>query len=469
MGLAVAPILRWSRLIVQPSRLDGPDPSNLDDCDPSELPSIPHAYAKGDLVAGKYLLCQHIGEGGMGLVWRAQDIFLNVPVALKLLRREHRLFAAQREYLSERLTREATTLAGLRHPAIVRVFDFGTSCWNDPYVAMELLEGESLGALIDRSGQLIPEYAVQIMLPIAHGLAAAHQLGVVHRDLKPDNLYLSIDGRIQPKVIDFGLVKLTRGQPGRKLTGVGLLGTLEYMSPEQALELPDVDQRSDVWAFSVVLYEALSGTLPFSEPTSADTLCAILQKPPAPLTAIGLDPALWEIVERGLCKNPLRRWQSMEEMGNSLANWLHARGVTVDVTGAALHTQWKLVEGGGRAIDVKVEPVPAPLGTYRTEHSSGVQLRQDVPSPPTKQARVRLTNPRRETFFWRPVLRLALSGAVAGGIMMVPDPAPFVHDAKALVSSVTGIDLGPANLIPDAARSTNVVHHPPLEGPLASP
>src|SRR5204863_8028775 len=105
---------------------------------------------------------------------------------------------------------------------------------------------------------------------IAHGLAATHDMGVVHRDLKPDNLFLSIDGRIAPKIIDFGLVKLTQKQTGQKLTGIGLLGTPEYAAPEQALEKPDVDHRADVWAYCIVLYEALSGVVPFSAPSFSE-------------------------------------------------------------------------------------------------------------------------------------------------------------------------------------------------------
>jgi eukaryotic-like serine/threonine-protein kinase len=339
---------------------------------------VPHAYAEGDLIAGKYLLRSPIGEGAMGSVWHAEDILAGVSVALKLLRQEHRVYGEQREYIAERLSREATALTGIRHPAVVRVFDFGTSSWNDPYLALELLDGEPLSSLLARSERLIPEYVVQIMLPIAHGLAAAHDAGVVHRDLKPDNLFLAIDGRIQPKVIDFGLVKLTRGPSNRKLTGAGILGTPDYMAPEQALELSNVDHRADVWAFSVVLYEALSGELPFSEPTFAETLCALVGRDPAPLSALGIDPDLARIVERGLSKKPEARWQSMRELGAALSSWLVSRNVTVDATGTALDTQWQLTTGVPRA-DRRIgcpeppkidEPAPRGGGAPKTAQRS---------------------------------------------------------------------------------------------------
>jgi serine/threonine-protein kinase len=369
---------------------------------------MPRAYREGDLIAGKYRLSYPVGEGAMGSIWHARDIFLGASVALKLLRREHRPLGPQRDYLSERMTREATALAGIRHPAIVRVFDFGTSSHDDPFIAMELLDGESLGALLARIGPLSAEYAVQIMLPIAHGLAAAHDSGVVHRDFKPENLFLSIDGCILPKLIDFGLVKLTHGQPSRKLTGIGLLGTPDYMAPEQALELPGVDHRSDTWSFCVVLYEAISGTLPFTRSTFAETLCTLLGREAVPLTSMGVDSELWEIIERGLRKSPADRWQSMRDLGTALAKWLMSRGVTVDVSGTALTTQWE-VEPTEPACEPPV-PTLAPPSTAEFES-------QHDPMP-----------------MWRARVRWALSGAVGAGVMLAPSHVHLVQAASALAT-----------------------------------
>jgi eukaryotic-like serine/threonine-protein kinase len=312
----------------------------------SGIDLVPHAYAEGDLIAGKYLLRCPIGQGGMGSVWQADDIFRGAPVALKLLRREHRAIDTQRVYIAERLTREARALTTIRHPAIVRVFDFGTSCWNDPYLALELLEGEPLSALLARCETLEPEYALRLLLPIAHGLAAAHDAGVVHRDLKPDNIFLAVD---QPKLIDFGLVKLTGAQQDCKLTENGFVGTPDYMAPEQALERPDVDHRADVWAFSAVLYEALSGAPPFAAPTFAETLYGLMGRDPTPLAAFGIDPVLARIVERGLSKRPEARWPNLRDLCCALAAWLISRGVTEDVTGAALKGEWRIEHAVHRA------------------------------------------------------------------------------------------------------------------------
>ena len=369
-----------------------PVPRKFDPGRPSNPLALvpPHAYGAGDVIADRYVLDRPVGQGAMGSVWEARDCRLGNSVAIKLLR-DH-VVGPQREYVSARMTREATTLANLRHPAIVRVLDFGASSFSDPYIVMELLEGESLGALLARSDEIVPEYAVQLMLPIAHGLAAAHDLGVVHRDLKPDNIFLAIDGRIQPKLIDFGIVKLTRGKSTRKLTGIGLIGTPDYMAPEQALERPDVDHRSDVWAFSAVLYEVLSGKLPFHGSTFAESLYARVEGIAEPLTVVGVDRALWQIVERGLEAKPEDRWPSMRELGSALATWLVSRGVSDDVTGAALRSQWQVEE-----------PVDDESSLEVASRSSEPEL--DVSAPELDRRADRMGVPRR-----RAALSLARTG-----------------------------------------------------------
>jgi serine/threonine protein kinase len=378
---------------------------------------VPRAYRVGDWIVGRYRLERRIGTGAMGSVWQARDKRTGVRVAIKLLR-DHTV-GALRDYLSARLSREAATLAGLRHESIVRVIEFGASTQDEPYIAMELLEGESLGALLARSDPLVAEYAVQLLLPIARGLAAAHDFGVVHRDLKPDNIFLAIDGRLQPKLIDFGLVKLTRAPSPRKLTGIGLLGTPDYMAPEQALERPDVDHRSDIWSFAVVLYEALSGRLPFGGSTFAESLYARIEGDARPLTDFGIDPALWQIVERGLGKQPEDRWPSMHEFGAALAKWLVARGVTVDVTGAELVMN---------EIDAAPEDAgDPPSDRYGAERSSGVHLRQE-----RGPQRARATSRSRTKLRW------ALSGVIAAALLAVSGAHVLADGARALTSLAAG-------------------------------
>jgi serine/threonine-protein kinase len=387
--------------------------------DHSAIPDFYDDEDDNEVVAGKYRLCQPIGEGAMGSIWRAVDIETGTPVALKLLHCDLPVPSSQREYFSDRLAREAAALTRIRHPAVVQVLDFGATSRDDPYLAMELLEGESLGSMLDRSGQLLPEYAVQVVLPLADGLGAMHEQGVIHRDLKPDNLFLAIEGQIQPKVIDFGLAKITCGHTLRKLTGVGLLGTPDYMAPEQAQELPNVDYRADIWALCVVLYEALSGTVPFGGPTLADALCAITTQEPTPLTEHGVDPVLWSIIERGLRKKPEQRWQNMHELGTALASWLVARGVLVDVTGASLQLQWPVRDA---------LPTPAQSADARLQGQSRLDLVR--PSRSSKDRRAHLQGSPRCTG-----LRLALSGAAAAIITIAPPPDRLVSLARATISS----------------------------------
>jgi serine/threonine-protein kinase len=223
------------------------------------------------------------------------------------------------------------------------VLDFGVTLSAGPYLVMEQLEGQSLGRRIRRSGRILPERAVQVLLPLADSLSAVHEHGIVHRDVKPDNVFLSRDnhGRIQPKAIDFGLAKLIRSSPTAILTGSGVLGTPEYMSPEQVIDSSSVDARADVWGFCVVLYEMLSGTVPFPGRSCAEILRAILDRPVPPLTVeMGVDASLSTLVEQGLRKDPAERIATMSELGSRLAEWLSERGVHEDITGASLRTQW---------------------------------------------------------------------------------------------------------------------------------
>jgi serine/threonine-protein kinase len=304
-------------------------------------PGASHGYRIGQLVAGRYRLSQTLSEGSMGAVWLARDLVLDLPVAVKLLHRDANLSTSDRSYLTDRLMREARATAAVRHPAIVRVLDYGVTLSAGAYLVMDQLEGQSLGRRLRRRGRVVPERAVQVLLPIADALAAVHARGIVHRDVKPDNVFLSRDnhGRIQPKVIDFGLAKLSQA-PTSMLTGSGVLGTPEYMPPEQVIESSTVDHRADVWGFSVVLYEMLSGAIPFPGRSYPEILRAILDREVPPLTALGIDPELWDIVASGLRKDPAERHASMAELGQKLADWLAVRGVLEDITGASLRTQW---------------------------------------------------------------------------------------------------------------------------------
>ena len=296
-------------------------------------------YNVGDVIAGKYRLDALLGEGGMGTVWRGFNLQLEAPVALKLIRGE-----LDRVSLARRLKQEARAAAKLGHPAIVRVFDVGDSELGDPYIVMELLHGRTLGGLLTTERRLSAVRAVQLLLPVADALLTAHAKGIVHRDLKPDNIFLSEEGeQLQPKLLDFGIAKLDADAgPSQQLTQAGtVLGSPEYMSPEQARGQDNVDYRTDIWSFCIVLYETLSGATPFSGANYNSLLRAIVEDEPASLVGLlAADQPLWEIVQRGLSKNVAQRFATMAELGQALAAWLMSQGIFEDVSGASLDAKW---------------------------------------------------------------------------------------------------------------------------------
>ncbi len=291
-------------------------------------------YGPGVVVEQKYTLIRLLGEGGMGSVWVARNLTLNSHVALKLMRAD---FAQAVPGAGERMLTEARAAAAIHHPAIVQIFDFGRTRDGDPFISMELLDGESLSAVLKRREKIPGIKAVQVLLPIADALVVAHARGIVHRDLKPDNVLMArlADGRVQPKILDFGIAKLDV-PTAPKLTLAGtVLGSPAYMSPEQARGQSDIDLRVDVWAFSVMLYELLTGCTPFAGDSYNALLYAIMGEDPLTLMEHGVDePELWAILKRGMDKNRDTRFPNMRALGRALAEWLLDRRVKTDITQA---------------------------------------------------------------------------------------------------------------------------------------
>ena len=300
-----------------------------------------HGHATGDVVDGRYVLIEQLGKGGMGVVWKARSTALDVEVAVKLVRSSPNPSADA----FKRMAREAHAAARLGHPAMATVLDFGATASGDPYVVMELLHGESLGDVLGRERRMEAVRAVGTLLPILEGLREAHDKGIVHRDIKPENLFLSrtARGRLQPKVLDFGIAKLEApDEKQARLTQDGaVLGSPGYFSPEQARGETDIDLRTDVWSICVVLYELVTGDLPFSGQNYNALLMAILKETPKPITADGYgDAELWAIIQRGLQREREDRWSSMWELGRALAGWLYQRGVLADVTSRSIKEVW---------------------------------------------------------------------------------------------------------------------------------
>jgi serine/threonine protein kinase len=309
---------------------------------PSDTPTLPasgawSSYEEGQVLAGKYRLERLLAQGGMGSVWRARNTSLDVAVAVKVV-----ATAADREWLRPRFMREANAAARLRHPAIVRVFDVDQTPQGDPFIVMELLEGETLTKRM--TPRLDPIEAVRLLLPIADALRVAHEGGVIHRDVKPENVFLALDGgQLQPKLLDFGIVKVDRSEGKDRLTERGeFVGTPEYMSPEQARGRDDLDATTDVWSLCVVLYEAITGRLPFQGGENYRALLrSIIEDAPTPISELGPEDAeLAHIIERGLSKEPRERWLSMNELGTALALFLVNRNVRDDATGSSIEVRW---------------------------------------------------------------------------------------------------------------------------------
>ena len=273
---------------------------------------------------GPYEIQSPLGAGGMGEVYRARDTRLGRDVALKILPES---FARDTERL-RRFEQEAHSVAALNHPNILGVFDIGQHN-GSPFLVSELLEGDTLRTVLDR-GPLPQRKTIDYGVQIAQGLASAHEKGVVHRDVKPENIFIMKDGRI--KLLDFGLAKLSQkaSAAGADSDGVTLtsshtaaglvMGTAGYMAPEQVRGEP-ADPRTDIFAFGAVLYEMLSGRRAFRRDTPAETMTAILREDPPEFTASDhpVSPALDRIVGRCLEKNPEQRFQSAKDLSFALA------------------------------------------------------------------------------------------------------------------------------------------------------
>jgi len=271
------------------------------------------------MLASKYRLERLLGKGGMATVWLAHNLMLDIPVAIKVVRPENRCPES-----SARLLREARVQARLEHPNVVRVFDCGQTEAGDPYIVMELLEGLSLRQLLAQSGSLPATRAVRLLMPVLDALSMAHAHGIVHRDLKPENIFLAQrDAGRCPKILDFGIAKLQEAAGATRWTLSGtVLGSPAYMSPEQARGLLDVDHRADIWAVSVLLYEAVTGRPVFAGKNHNAVLCSVIDDAVAPLDQPGTS-GLWPIVQRGLEKDRERRWKSVDDLAYALANWLN--------------------------------------------------------------------------------------------------------------------------------------------------
>jgi serine/threonine-protein kinase len=309
--------------------------------------SKPIAFRPGARIADKYVVERLIGEGGLGLVVAARHVHLDQVVAIKTLRPN----ALASKGVAERFLREARLAAKIRSQHVVHVYDVGTMPDGTPYMVMEYMAGTDLGRQLNASGPLTVDKAVDYVLQACEALAEAHIAGIVHRDIKPDNLFIATGagGKSILKILDFGISKMSTrnvSTSGNELTEAGdKFGTPVYMSPEQLLSARDVDARADVWAMGVVLYELLTGKLPFDG--DLPVLCsAILTKPHVPLATARpyLPEALEDVIGRCLEKDVEKRFQNVAELAQEL------RQFAGPVSQVRIDHVVQLIRGAGEAV-----------------------------------------------------------------------------------------------------------------------
>jgi serine/threonine-protein kinase len=300
-------------------------PGNVSFCLNDGSPLVPIDTMVGTILDGRYRLDSLIGQGGMGDVYRATHVHIDTQFAVKLLKPE---FVANQMAI-KRFRLEAKAAGRIHHPNAVRVTDFGVTTERIVFLVMELVEGQSLRSLMRSAGQMDHIRAINIVRQVCAALDAAHHSGVIHRDLKPDNILIEKMGEIERvKVLDFGIAKLREAKTDAFLTQAGtIIGTPQYMSPEQCQNKP-LDPRSDIYSIGILLYEMLSGEVPFDGDSTLQVVYNQLHQPPRPVMEVSphLPASLGAVIMRALEKDPEQRQSSAAELSDELKKAVEHEG-----------------------------------------------------------------------------------------------------------------------------------------------
>jgi serine/threonine-protein kinase len=333
----------------------------------------------GEILDGRYQLLRDLGRGAAGVVFEARHLFTGRFVAVKMVVPGPR--SAGVAELRARLQREGQALASIHHPGVVEVLDGGVMPGGESYIVMEMLEGRTLEGLLAARTRLSIQATVAIALQLCDALAAVHDAGIVHRDVKPANVILlrDRDGRERVKLVDFGIAKMDQSHDD-KLTGVGaVIGTPAYMSPEQLLALGDVDTTSDVYAVGVTMFECLTGEMPYAGSYPQVLLSATSDRPPPSVRAGApeVPQPLALVVDRAIAKARTSRFASMQEMATAIEEAVPLAGRATTLLGppplpraetpaeqqrrrakrAPYNTPVQLVLPGGRTLDGRTEDI----------------------------------------------------------------------------------------------------------------
>ncbi len=369
----------------------------------------------GTTLAERYHVTAKIGQGGMGAVYEAKHTVIGKRVAVKVLLDKH----ASKDQIVARLKREARLASSIGHENIIDITDFGTTASGRTFVVMEYLEGKSLGEIIAHGGRIEGQRAIRIARQIASALCATHDKGVVHRDIKPDNIFvIDRDGDEFIKVLDFGISRSLTPEEDEdiRLTQTGMvLGTPLYMSPEQAQGDDDLDHRIDIYALGVILYESVTGEVPFRGKNYLSILAQVIgdtPKEPSELLS-GLDRDLESVICKAMAKDRNDRYQTMDELASDLAllesddpkstsarisatRWQRKRGRSkrryVGWLGAVVFVAGLSTIGVTMLMDEKPAVKAAPAVARVIDVDSGVKKTPDASLPAFEEAHIRLTS-----------------------------------------------------------------------------